>query len=204
MSKFIVFEGPDGSGKSTQLELLAQYLREELGKKVVTTREPGGTPISQQIREILLNPDNEAMKDKTEILLYAASRAQHIEQLIMPSLLNNKYVLCDRFVDSSIAYQGYGRQRDIDVIKKVNQMATSGVEPDFSVYIMVPPEIAIERIAQKRSLDRLEKTEISFHQRVYQGYLALLKEGQRKYYIDGSNDIETVHDDVKKLVKKRL
>ncbi len=204
MSKFIVFEGPDGSGKSTQLELLAQYLREELGKKVVTTREPGGTPISQQIREILLNPDNEAMKDKTEILLYAASRAQHIEQLIMPSLLNNKYVLCDRFVDSSIAYQGYGRQRDIDVIKKVNQMATSGVEPDFSVYIMVPPEIAIERIAQKRSLDRLEKTEISFHQRVYQGYLELLKEGQRKYYIDGSNDIETVHDDVKKLVKKRL
>lgn len=204
MSKFIVFEGPDGSGKSTQLKLLYTYLRDELKKAVVATREPGGTEISQKIRAILLDPANIAMKDITEVLLYASSRAQHVGQLIKPSLEAGKIVLCDRFIDSSIAYQGYGRGIDLNLVKEINRFAMQGIEPDLGIYIMVKPEIALQRIAKKRNLDRLEKETIEFHQRLYDGYEDLIAEKDFKHRFDGSESIDEIHDKVKTLIKKSI
>lgn len=204
MSKFIVFEGPDGSGKSTQLKLLYTYLRDELKKMVVATREPGGTEISQKIREILLDPENVEMKDITEVLLYASSRAQHVGQLIKPSLEAGNIVLCDRFVDSSIAYQGYGREINLNLVKEINRFAMQGIKPDLGIYIMVRPEESLKRISQKRQLDRLESETLDFHYRVYQGYKELLKESSYKYEINGEQEIEKIHEDVKKLIKRKI
>ncbi len=204
MAQFIVFEGPDGSGKSTQIRLLYTYLRDELKKMVVETREPGGTEIGQEIREILLNPNNVEMRDITEVLLYASSRAQHVGQLIKPCLEAGKTVLCDRFVDSSIAYQGYGRGIDLNLVKEINRFAMQGIEPDLGIYIMVRPEIALERIAKKRNLDRLEKETIDFHQRLYEGYKELIEEADYKHWINGEESIEKIHYNVKRLVKKHI
>ncbi len=204
MAQFIVFEGPDGSGKSTQIRLLYTYLRDKLKKMVVETREPGGTEIGQEIREILLNPNNVEMRDITEVLLYASSRAQHVGQLIKPSLEAGKTVLCDRFVDSSIAYQGYGRGIDLNLVKEINRFAMQGIKPDLGIYIMVRPEIALQRIAKKRNLDRLEKETIDFHQRLYEGYQKLIEEADYKHWINGEESIEKIHHNVKRLVKKHI
>jgi len=204
MSKFIVFEGPDGSGKTTQAKLIYQYLQEVLKGKVVLTKEPGGTKISDEIRRILLNPDHDSMEDLTEILLYAASRAQHVQEFIKPNLEEGNCVLCDRFIDSTIAYQGYGRGLDIDLIKQINQTATQGLTPHFSVYIMTTPEVSLQRITKRSDLDRLEQATADFHLRVHTGYQNLLNENNQNFAIDGNQNIETVHQNVKKLIKKHL
>ncbi len=204
LGKFIVFEGPDGCGKTTQLKLIYQYIREQLAQEVIMTKEPGGTEISQKIREILLDPANDDLEDLAELLLYSASRAQHVKQLIKPNLAEGIHVLCDRFVDSTIAYQGYGRGLDIDLIKQLNVMSTEGLEPDFSFYIMVTPEVAKKRIAAKREFDRLEKNEVDFFQKLYEGYQQLLQADDSKYFVDGEQPVDRVHENIKTLIKKKI
>ena len=170
---FIVFEGADGSGKSTQLRLLAEYL-EGLGLSVLRTREPGGCEVSEKIRDILLDSNNQ-MTAVTEALLYAAARAEHVQQVIKPALEENKIVLCDRFLLSSLAYQGYGRQLGVETVKQINEIAVSGCLPDITVFINVAPEKAFKRMNEHKEHDRLEREDMSFHERVFHGYTELSK-----------------------------
>lgn len=169
---FIVFEGPDGCGKSTQIRFLAEYL-ESAGFSVLCTREPGGSPIAEKIRTILLDRENAGMAALTEALLYAAARAEHVRQVIAPALKEGKVVLCDRFVDSSIAYQGYGRALGAKTVWNINEPAVDGVLPDVTVFINVPPEQAFARMNEHKQYDRLENEGLSFHRRVYEGYMEL-------------------------------
>ena len=171
---FIVFEGPDGCGKSTQIRFLAEYL-EEQGIGVVQTREPGGSPIAEKIREVVLSRENEGMAAMTEALLYAAARAEHVRKVIAPAIEGGKVVLCDRFVDSSIAYQGYGRALGAKTVWRINESAVDGFMPDVTVFLNVPPERAFERMNENKEYDRLEIEDISFHRRVFEGYQELAK-----------------------------
>ncbi|MGI5848839.1 MAG: dTMP kinase [Christensenellales bacterium] len=171
---FIAFEGADGCGKSTQLLFLADYL-EGLGLNVIRTREPGGCPVAEKIRKILLDKDNGEMTAVTEALLYAAARAEHVRQVIKPALKNQKIVLCDRFIYSSLAYQGYGRQLGTQTVWQINEAAISGCMPDVTVFINVTPDCAFKRMNEHKVHDRLEREHISFHERVFDGFTALLK-----------------------------
>lgn len=169
---FISVEGGDGAGKSTQLANIKSYM-EERGISAIFTREPGGTEIAEKIREIILDPANEGMEDLTEALLYAASRAEHVRKVIAPALEDGMVVVCDRFVDSSIAYQGYGRGLG-KVVETINEPAVNGYIPDLTIYLDLEPEIAMNRIAN-RGHDRLEIEPEDFHERVHQGYLDLIE-----------------------------
>jgi dTMP kinase len=171
---FIAFEGPDGCGKSTQIRFLAEYL-EQAGLNVVQTREPGGSPIAEKIREVVLSRENEGMAAMTEALLYAAARAEHVHKVIAPAIEAGKVVLCDRFVDSSIAYQGYGRCLGAKTVWRINEAAVDGYMPDVTVFLNVPPERAFERMNENKEYDRLEIEDISFHRRAYEGYQELSK-----------------------------
>lgn len=202
--KFITVEGTDGAGKSTQIELLVKYLKNN-GFEVVVTREPGGTSISEKIREIILDVDNSEMSDITEALLYAASRAQHISQKIKPAVEAGKVVICDRFVDSSIAYQGYARGLDMSLIEDVNMYAVDGMTPDATLFFDIKPEIGIARKKNVQSLDRIEKEALDFHYKVYNGYKELLeKYPQRIKRIDAQMDVEEVHTQVVEVLKEIL
>ncbi len=190
---FISVEGSDGSGKSTQIKKIDAYLRSK-NQEVLLTREPGGTVISEKIRELLLDPSHKEMKAKTEMLLYAAARAQHLEEFILPSLKAGKHVLTDRFTDSSIAYQGFGRGLG-DIVAQVNRIATGGISPDITFFLELPPEagIARKKTEENHEMDRLELEKQEFHQRVYDGYRALSDlEAERICRIDASQDIEAV------------
>ena len=192
---FITFEGPDGSGKTTQIRLLAEYLNAK-GYPVVMTREPGGTRISEDIRKIILDPDNKEMDDMTEALLYAAARAQHVAQLIKPSVEEGKIVLSDRFMDSSIAYQGYGRELG-DKIRIINEYAVAGMHPDLTFFLDLSAEAGISRANKRQKLDRLEQESIAFHKKVYEGYLELSKIYSDRYVIiDASRSIEEISKDI--------
>jgi dTMP kinase len=169
---FIAFEGADGCGKTTQLRFLGDYL-ESLGIDVLRTREPGGCPVAEQIRKILLDTANGDMTAVTETLLYAAARAEHVRQVIGPAVDAGKVVLCDRFVYSSLAYQGYGRGLGIDTVWRVNEIAVSGYMPDLTIFINVPPDRAFCRMNDNKEHDRLEREHISFHQRVFKGFTEL-------------------------------
>ncbi len=169
---FISMEGPDGSGKSTQIKYIKKYF-EEKGREVVLTREPGGTDIGEKIRQIILDRENAEMTGQTEVLLYAASRAQHVSQVIKPALEAGKVVICDRFVDSSLAYQGYGRGL-LDQVKTVNQVACQGVLPDLTLFMDLAPGKSMKRIRQG-SEDRIESEKMEFHERVYRGYKEMAK-----------------------------
>lgn len=171
---FIAFEGPDGCGKSTQIRFLAEYLT-SLGLSVVCTREPGGSPVAEKIREIVLSRENTGMAALTEALLYAAARAEHVRKVIAPALDAGKVVLCDRFVDSSIAYQGYGRSLGAKTVWRINEPAVDGYMPDATVFMNVPPERAFERMNENKQYDRLEIEDISFHRRVFEGYQELIQ-----------------------------
>jgi dTMP kinase len=202
--KFITVEGTDGAGKSTQIELLVKYLQNR-GFEVVVTREPGGTSISEKIREIILDVENSEMSDITEALLYAASRAQHISQKIKPAVEAGKVVICDRFVDSSIAYQGYARGLDMSLIEDVNGYAVDGMAPDATLFFDIKPEIGIARKKNVQSLDRIEKETLDFHYKVYNGYKELLqKYPQRIKRIDAQKDVEEVHAQVVEVLKEIL
>lgn len=185
---FISFEGPDGSGKSTQIEYLKDFFQEK-GISCVFTREPGGTHIGEEIREIILDKQNNEMTDLTEAFLYAASRSQHVEQVIRPALERGQVVVCDRFVDSSIAYQGYARGLG-EVVADINRYATENLLPDITFFIDVDPKIGKKRISSGER-DRLESEKIRFHRKVYQGYVTMAeKEPDRIVTVDGSGTRE--------------
>lgn len=172
---FITFEGCEGAGKSTQIRLLSQYLA-ELGKECVVTREPGGSAISEAIRAVILDGKNTAMTDECEALLYAAARAQHLSDTVLPALEAGKTVLCDRYIFSSFAYQGYGRGLDMDFLRAVNSFALQGHMPDITLFLDIPPRSAFERKHGADQNDRIEQAGEAFHARVYQGYLRLAEE----------------------------
>ena len=171
---FITLEGPDGSGKSTIIKLIGDYLSNK-GIDFIMTREPGGTSIGEDIRHIVLDNENTQMGKETEALLYAASRAQHVHEKIMPALEEGKLVLCDRFVLSSLAYQGVGRNLGIESVKKINDFALGGLYPDLILFFHIDPEITLKRKTKDSSGDRLELEGTEFHNRVYNGYMELLK-----------------------------
>jgi len=200
---FITIEGPDGSGKTTQSKLLVEYLKKK-GYSVVHTREPGGTSLAEFLREVILNPDLK-IAPVTELLLYSASRAQHTIELIKPSLQERKIVVCERYTGATIAYQGYGRGLDIELIKKLNRIATGGLTPDLTIILDVPVEKGLRRIKKGRNHDRLEKESLEFHRRVRQGYLALAKESPEKIKVVSSSDnIDLTHKRIVKVVEKYL
>jgi dTMP kinase len=193
--KFITLEGCDGSGKTTQVALLKEKLR-ELQLPCIVTREPGGTAISEQVRQIILDEANKAMIWQTEALLYAASRAQLVGELIVPSLNEGVHVICDRYIDSTLAYQGYGRGLELDQLVVINNYATGGLKPHLTLLLDINPEITLKRLAQKKA-DRLEGEKIQFHQRVREGYLKLAqKEPERFAVIDAARSVEEIHREV--------
>jgi dTMP kinase len=205
---FITLEGPEGSGKSSQLPILAEWLREQ-GYHVYTTREPGGTLISDQIRTILHDMANTAMHPRTEILLYLASRSQHVEEVIRPLLEKDTIVLCDRYADSTLAYQGYGHGVDIPTLKKLLDFSTGGLYPDLTILLDLNVEIGLERRIQSGGeWNRLDAYALAFHKRVREGYLTLVAdEPQRWRIIDAAqpfNDVQTALREVirTELVKK--
>ena len=187
---FISFEGGDGSGKSTQIHILREFL-EERGYDVILTREPGGTPISEKIRSIILDKANSEMDDMTEALLYAAARAQLVSQIIRPALEEGKVVICDRFVDSSMAYQAYARGLG-DSVKTINAFAVGDCMPDLTILLKVNPQVGSSRIGN-RERDRIELASSDFHKKVYEGYLQLEKlYPERIVGIDAADTIENI------------
>lgn len=199
-------EGPDGSGKSTLIQELASHFS-DTGREVVITREPGGARIAEQIREILLNPDHGEMEAKTELLLYMASRRQHLVEKVLPALERGALVVMDRFIDSSVAYQGYGRGLDLEEIHWLNQFATDGKNPDLTLLLDLPAEQGLARIQANRSedVDRLDQEDLSWHQRVREGYLQLLEENpDRLVKVDASVDLPEVLDQALQRIAERL
>lgn len=173
--KFIAFEGCEGAGKSTQMRLLSEYLQKK-GIKHIVTREPGGSEISEAIRKVILNGKFSQMSDECEALLYAAARAQHLSDTVQPALERGDLVLCDRYVFSSYAYQGFGRGLDIKFLKNINEYAVRHFMPDVTLFLNIPPRLAFERKHGADENDRIEQAGEAFHRRVYEGYLQLLQE----------------------------
>ncbi len=200
---FITFEGPEGSGKSTQIKLLTVALS-ELGYSVVATREPGGTPIGTSIRSILLDPTNTEMDFRAEALLYFAARAQLVEQVIRPALGAGRVVLCDRYVDSSYAYQGYGRAQSIEQLRQLAQFATDRLLPDLTFYLDIEPALGIQR-KQGEEWNRFEAQALAFHETVRAGYWELIAaEPERWLVIDASRSIEAIHKELVERTATRL
>jgi len=202
---FITFEGPEGSGKSTQLAALADFL-ESHGLRVIRTREPGGTPIGEQVRRILLDHANQAMHPRTEVLLFQASRAQHVEELIRPALEAGQVVLCDRFADSTLAYQGYARGGDLDALRELIAYATGGLTPDLTLLLDLPVEQGLRRRQPLlQEWNRLDAEALAFHERVRQGYRALAgEEPARWVVVDASRTIKEVQQAIREVVVARL
>lgn len=200
--KFITFEGSEGSGKSTQIMLLAQYLKNKR-KKVLVLREPGGVMISEKIRDILLDVDNKKMSDVCEMLLYMAARAQLVEEVIAPALTKGMMVLCDRFLDSTLAYQGYGNGVDLEMIKKIGSFATKHITPDLTFVCDMPARKGLSRI--RRVKDRIEQRKLAYHNRVRRGYLDIAKKDlKRVKVLQGDNPKEEIHARVISCVERLL
>ncbi|MDD4309301.1 MAG: dTMP kinase [Candidatus Cloacimonetes bacterium] len=194
-SIFITFEGIEGSGKSTQVKLLTKALT-ALNLPYITTREPGGTPISEAIRTLLLNPEFAEMKPETELLLYCASRAQHTGELILPALAEGKIVICDRYYDSTYAYQGAARALDENLIDTLTQFATYGRIPDITFLIDLPVHVGLNRI-KERKLDRLELEDFAFHEKVRQQFLSIANKCPLRYIVlNGSDEPEIIHQNI--------
>lgn len=202
---FITFEGPEGSGKTSQIVLLAEYLR-QLGYEVVTTREPGGTSIGDQIRSVLHDVNNGEMKSVTELLLYSASRAQLVRELIQPALANGKIILCDRYSDSTIAYQGYGRGLDLQELEMLTEFATGGLKPHLTLLL----DIEVERGLARRQvggdeMNRLDLEALSFHQKVRKGYHVLAEaEPERWIAVDADRAVDDIQQDLRRIVAERV
>jgi dTMP kinase len=203
---FITMEGPDGSGKSTQIRLLAERLGER-GIHYLTTREPGGTPISDKIRALLLDPSHGEMAPKTEALLYAASRAQHVAEVISPALARGEVVLCDRYIDASLAYQATGLHLSHEYVRRLSVEATDGLWPTRTYLIDVPVEIGIERAAKSRGLglDRIEQRALDYHRRVRERFLQLAAEEPERFcVIDGTRTTDEVSELIWEDVRRFL
>jgi dTMP kinase len=201
---FITLEGPDGGGKSTQAALLAEFLRQQ-GCSVLATREPGGTPIGDQVRAVLSNLENTAMHPRTEILLFQASRAQHVEQLIRPHLERGGIVVCDRYADSTLAYQGYGHQVDLARLRAIVDFATGGLKPNLTLLLDIDVEEGLQRRTKSGEWNRLDAYALAFHRRVRQGYFELArKEPGRWVTVDASRSPDEVQGEIRKAVIGRL
>ena len=191
---FITFEGPDGSGKTTVANSVCEKLK-EMGYDVIHTREPGGIGISEDIRNIILDPKNTMMDAKTEALLYAASRRQHLVEKVFPAIREGKIVICERFLDSSLAYQGFGRKLGFDEVLSINLFAIDNTYPDMTVYLDVDEEVGLARISDRTFKDRLDQESLAFHQRVAEGYREVLcRFKDRIRVIDASLSKEEVID----------
>ncbi|WP_317767108.1 dTMP kinase [Pediococcus ethanolidurans] len=203
IGKFISFEGPDGAGKTTALNSVVADLTPQLKNMLVVTREPGGNRISEAIRNIILDRKNTEMDDRTEALLYAAARRQHIVETIQPALNSGKLVLCDRYVDSSVAYQGAGRQIGVDEVYQMNLFATAGLLPNLTIYFDIPSEIGLQRIMTHRTdeINRLDVEQLSFHKRVRASYLKIAEQNpQRIKVIDATQSKADVVSNVEKII----
>lgn len=199
---FITMEGPDGSGKSTQIKFLKEYFQER-GIPCVFTREPGGTDIGEKLRSIILDKENRKMCDMTEALLYAASRAQHVEELIKPALSQGMTVVCDRFIDSSIAYQGYGRQLG-DSVRVINELVVADCMPDVTFLMEISPAVGKSRIREENQ-DRLEQEKLEFHNRVYEGYKEIAKFYPNRFVeVDAGGDKESIRRQILSHVERIL
>lgn len=203
---FITFEGPEGSGKSSVLDKVCHQLEHD-GFNVVKTREPGGTPISEQIRNIILDKSNTNLEPRTEALLYAASRRQHLVEKIWPALKEGKIVLCDRYLDSSLAYQGNARGLGYENILSINNFATENTFPDLTILFDIQPELGLERISKNsnREVNRLDLEKLDFHKKVREGFLELAKKYPERFYIvDASQPFLDVCLEVYDLIKYKL
>ncbi|MCL2924007.1 MAG: dTMP kinase [Trichodesmium sp. MAG_R04] len=214
IGKFIVFEGVEGGGKTTQIELLRDWLlgKEELRQilskyiNVVITREPGGTQLGKALRKLLLSSDvlAEKIQNTSELLLYAADRAQHVEALIKPCLERGAIVLCDRFIDSTIAYQGYGHGLDLELIQQLNYIATGGLKSDLTFWLDLDVEIGLSRAKNRGNFDRMERANIEFHRRVQQGYQELAKNNSLIVRIDANLTREKVQQQIQEIIMQKL
>jgi dTMP kinase len=206
MSYFITLEGVEGSGKSTLMNFIRDSI-ESNGKKVVVTREPGGIDIAEQIRSVILDKKNTKMDGRTEALLYAAARRQHLVEKVIPSLHEGYIVLCDRFLDSSLAYQGYARGLGINEVYSINKFAIKDLLPDLTLYLDLDPQIGLNRIAKNkgREINRLDLEEIDFHVKVREGYEEVLKMfPERMVRINANQDIGKVMSDINEVLVERL
>jgi dTMP kinase len=196
---FITFEGPEGAGKTSIIQKLARELGEE-GFPILLTREPGGIKIAEQIRSVILDCDNTEMDPRTEALLYAAARRQHLVERVLPSMKENKIVLCDRFIDSSLAYQGHARGIGLEEVLSINEFATEKKMPSLTIYFDIEPEEGLKRIAanNKREINRLDQEEMDFHHRVKEGYSKVIEKYRERFLmINASKDFDTVYASVK-------
>lgn len=205
---FITIEGPDGAGKTSVIKKLIPMLVETIQQEIVATREPGGSRIAEEIRELILNPENIEMDIRTEALLYAAGRRQHLVEKIIPALETGKVVICDRFVDSSLAYQGVARGIGISEVAEINQFATDNLSPDLTLYLDIEAHLGLERINQNknnRQFDRLDQETLEFHEKVRSAYLTIAKEqSERIVQIDASQELEKVVADCYETIIKRI
>ncbi|WP_040209921.1 dTMP kinase [Clostridium polynesiense] len=203
---FITIEGPDGAGKTSIIEDLKNYMMRSQ-RSYLFTREPGGITISESIRDIILNTKNISMDPRTEALLYAASRRQHLVEKVIPALNNGRIVICDRFIDSSLAYQGYARGLGVDEVMSINKFAIEDNMPDLTIYLDVEPEVGLARIAKNknREINRLDLEKLEFHKKVRAGYKTLLtRYGDRIREVDASKDREEVFNEVLQILKEFL
>ena len=201
---FITLEGPEGSGKSTQIKRLAKRL-EEMGYSVITTREPGGTPIGDQIRQVLVRMENKELHPRTEILLFLAARAQLVEQVIKPALQDGKIILCDRYGDSTLAYQGYGHGLDLEQLRRMLDFATDHLKPDLTILLDLDVKTGLMRKKAEDEWNRLDAYEALFHERVREGYLQLAREEPERWRIvDASQAIDAVQEDLFRIILDAL
>ncbi|MER2174292.1 MAG: dTMP kinase [Carnobacterium sp.] len=205
---FITIEGPDGAGKTSVIKKLIPMLVKAVQQDIVATREPGGSRIAEEIRELILNPTNTEMDIRTEALLYAAGRRQHLVEKIIPALKAGKVVVCDRFVDSSLAYQGVARGIGISEVAEINQFATENLSPDLTLYLDIEAHLGLERINQNkenRQFDRLDQEKLEFHEKVRSAYLTIANEqSERIVQIDASQDLETVVEQCYQVIIEKL
>ena len=205
MRLFVTFEGPEGCGKTTQMHLLADYLQ-TLGFEVLTTREPGSTPIGERVRAILLDVAHTEMAPAAEFLLFSAARAQHVTEVIRPHLDRGGVVLCDRYADSSLAYQGYGHRLDLEALWAITRFATGGLVPDLTFYLDIPVEVGLQRKAggDGDAWNRIEQMEIAYHHRVRAGYLAMAAgEPDRWVVVDANGHVDAVQATIRQALKAR-
>jgi dTMP kinase len=208
MIRFITFEGGDGSGKTTQLKALESYLTAR-GKSCLSTREPGGTSVGKLLRKVLLEVGKQQITSATELFLYLADRAQHIHEVIIPALEQGKIVLCDRYIDSTLAYQGYGRGIDLQLLRRLNDMASQGIRPDLTLLLDCPVEIGLSRSAQRsqmgagQSEDRFEREKLEFHERIRAGFLELARTDPDRFrIINAAESARAVTEEIKNIIDR--